>query len=48
MPKLTPTAADHARTPDNTPIPGGGAWTWDAEAGAWVETRPVQSAPAQE
>lgn len=30
----------HGRTPDNTPIPGGGSWAWDAEAGAWVSNSP--------
>ena len=29
-------AAEHCRTPENTPIPGGGSWTWDAVLGAWV------------
>lgn len=37
---------DHGRTPENTPIPGGGAWTWDATAGAWVERLPRDAAPA--
>lgn len=35
-------APDHGRTPENTPIPGGGSWTWDAEAGAWVENLPPE------
>lgn len=29
-------AAPHGRTPDNTPIPGGGRWAWDDERGVWV------------
>jgi len=38
----TPTAraADHGRTPENTPIPGGGSWRWDDSAGQWVEVLP--------
>lgn len=31
-----PEPAAHGRTPDNTPIPGGGEWAWDEVAGAWV------------
>lgn len=27
----------HDRTPENTPLPGGGAWAWDADAGAWID-----------
>lgn len=26
----------HNRTPENTPIPGGGSWTWDAVTGSWL------------
>jgi hypothetical protein len=29
---LAPTA-----TPENTPIPGGGRWRWDATLPGWVE-----------
>lgn len=29
------------RTPENTAIPGGGEWTWDADAGAWTEVKPT-------
>ena len=38
--------AEHGRTPENTPIPGGGAWAWDADAGAWVAVPPRDAAPA--
>lgn len=24
-------------TPDNTPVPGGGRWTWDYVLAAWVD-----------
>ena len=24
-------------TPENTPVPGGGSWRWDASASSWVE-----------
>jgi hypothetical protein len=41
----TPTA-----TPENTPIPGGGRWRWDAALACWVEVletpAPVPAAPA--
>lgn len=39
-------AADHGRTPENTPIPGGGSWTWDAAAGAWVDVLATKPADA--
>lgn len=50
MPTETPT---HTRTAEHTPIPGGGAWAWDVEAGAWFETLPATqndtpNTPAQE
>lgn len=38
----------HPRTPDNTPIPGGGRWTWDADAGAWVSLDTAPAAPQQQ
>ncbi len=38
--------AEHGRTPENTPIPGGGAWTRDAESGAWAERVPPDAAAA--
>jgi len=42
---LTPTA-----TPENTPIPGGGRWRWDAAQPGWVEVledpAPVPADPA--
>jgi hypothetical protein len=39
----------HTRTPNNTPIPGGGRWAWDADAGAWVSRDSApEPQPAQE
>jgi len=35
-----PAIPAHGRTPENTPVPGGGSWTWDADSGAWVDTSP--------
>lgn len=26
-----------APTPDNTPVPGGGRWTWDYRLARWVD-----------
>jgi hypothetical protein len=26
----------HDRTPENTPLPGGGAWKWDDAACNWI------------
>ena len=45
---VTPEASGHGRTPDNTPLPGGGSWSWDAEAGAWVDMSPKPADPPQE
>lgn len=45
MPKPAPTdtpAGTAPVQPVGTP-PGGGEWTWDADAGAWV--RPTPSTP---
>lgn len=28
------------RTPDNTPLPGGGSWHWDDALPGWVENPP--------
>ena len=41
MPSPAPdnTPADAAQQPAGTP-PGGGEWTWDAVAGAWVPVTP--------
>ena len=36
--------AEPARTPDNTPIPGGGRWRWDDESQGWAPN----DAPAPE
>jgi len=49
----TPQAVpDHGRTSENTPLPGGGHWTWDDIAGAWrsldVPTDTAPTTPAQE
>ncbi|HOU64707.1 MAG TPA: hypothetical protein PK861_01570 [Thermomonas sp.] len=33
-------AVDDGPTPENTPLPGGGAWTWDNDTKAWVTTAP--------
>jgi hypothetical protein len=36
-------------TPDNTPIPGGGSWHWDASIPGWVEnTQAEPNAATQE
>lgn len=29
--------ASPTATPDNTPVPGGGRWTWDYDLAAWVD-----------
>lgn len=31
-----------AHTPENTPIPGGGSWHWDATQHAWAANTPDQ------
>lgn len=33
---LAPPVQSHGRSPENTPIPGGGRWTWDQIGGRWV------------
>lgn len=50
MPAAAMPAAGHDRTPENTPLPGGGSWRWDDVAGAWVENKPEaeQSAETKE
>lgn len=30
------------RTPDNTPVPGGGSWHWDYSACCWQTNTPDQ------
>jgi len=40
-----PPAALPARTPENTPVPGGGSWRWDYAAGAWVANVEPAAAP---
>lgn len=39
MAKTDPATAApaHDRTPDNTPLPGGGAWAWDDITGRWLD-----------
>lgn len=37
----------HDRTPDNTPLPGGGSWQWDAAQGAWLALEPSASTEGQ-
>lgn len=37
----------HDRTPENTPIPGGGSWQWDATAGQWISLDPIASTEGQ-
>lgn len=34
------------KTPENTPIPGGGSWHWDYAQSCWVENLPADVAPA--
>ena len=41
-----PAMPGHGRTPDNTPIPGGGRWAWDDQAGAWLDRDAVAVADA--
>jgi hypothetical protein len=39
MTKATPAvifAAPPAKTPENTPVPGGGSWRWDYTQQAWA------------
>ena len=38
-------AAQPARTPENTPVPGGGSWRWDYAAGAWVANAEPTATP---
>lgn len=39
---LAPSVPDappiNAVTPENTPVPGGGRWSWDYPHACWVET----------
>lgn len=32
----------HDRTPENTPLPGGGSWQWDETSGAWTPLAPAE------
>jgi len=36
------------RTPENTPLPGGGSWMWDSKARAWVPSAPAPTDTEQE
>lgn len=36
-----------AATPENTPVPGGGRWTWNAVLGAWSAVDESAAAPQQ-
>ena len=43
-----PNSADTAvPTPENTPLPGGGSWHWDASLPGWVENLPADAAETQ-
>lgn len=47
---MTTTAKPQAQpvaTPENTPIPGGGRWRWDADACAWAEVLEPSAAPLE-
>lgn len=49
MAKNTPeTPATAVRTPENTPVPGGGRWRWDIAAPGWVDldAPPADALPA--
>lgn len=32
-------------TPENTPVPGGGSWHWDATLPGWAENAPYSPPP---
>lgn len=34
-------------TPENTPVPGGGRWSWNAVLGAWTAVDESAAAPQQ-
>ena len=36
-----PAKPAHDRTPENTPLPGGGSWQWDETAGQWLPLEPI-------
>ena len=46
------TPAAPAATPENTPIPGGGRWRWDATLPGWAEVletpAPAPATPADQ
>lgn len=51
-PKLSQTETQVApknveRTPENTPLPGGGQWAWDEAKRAWVSREPQSDQPPQ-
>jgi len=33
-------SAEDGPTPENTPLPGGGSWTWDNDLKAWAKPAP--------
>lgn len=41
-------ASEPDRTPDNTPLPGGGRWAWDDIAKAWAEVLTDAAEPTKE
>jgi hypothetical protein len=43
---LDKTTPKPARTPENTPVPGGGSWRWDYSACCWL-ARVEPPAPTQ-
>lgn len=42
-----PPVQHHTATPDNTPIPGGGSWKWDATLLGWVSNDAPATTPPQ-
>lgn len=38
-------AAAIVATPENTPVPGGGSWRWDADQAGWVPNAPYAPPP---
>lgn len=44
MMRLEPTTDSNPATPDNTPAPGGGSWSWDYTGAQWV-ANPAYSPP---
>lgn len=44
----TAPASERQANPDNTPIPGGGRWAWDAVTGQWISRDQPSDQPLQE